>query len=84
MNRLEAMSILVAVVDSGSLSAAARNLDMPLATVSRNTTFTVRGDAGGHSLRHSIRASHTRNEYTMDNSVDHGALEPFIGHHFRV
>ncbi|MFC5427319.1 LysR family transcriptional regulator [Paraburkholderia denitrificans] len=35
MNRLEAMSILVAVVDSGSLSAAARNLDMPLATVSR-------------------------------------------------
>jgi DNA-binding transcriptional LysR family regulator len=35
MNRLEAMSILVAVVDSGSLSAAARRLDMPLATVSR-------------------------------------------------
>jgi len=35
MNRLESMSILVAVVDSGSLSAAARRLDMPLATVSR-------------------------------------------------
>ncbi|WP_397451093.1 LysR family transcriptional regulator [Pseudomonas sp. NA-150] len=35
MNRLESMSILVAVVDSGSLSAAARYLDMPLATVSR-------------------------------------------------
>ncbi|KXU87509.1 LysR family transcriptional regulator [Paraburkholderia monticola] len=35
MNRLEAMSILVAVVDAGSLSAAARHLDMPLATVSR-------------------------------------------------
>lgn len=35
MNRLEAMSILIAVVDSGSLSAAARRLDMPLATVSR-------------------------------------------------
>ena len=35
MNRLESMSILVAVVDSGSLSAAARQLDMPLATVSR-------------------------------------------------
>ncbi|MGV8919098.1 MAG: LysR family transcriptional regulator [Pseudomonas sp.] len=35
MNRLESMSILVAVVDSGSLSAAARKLDMPLATVSR-------------------------------------------------
>src|ERR1700743_3433037 len=35
MNRLESMSILVAVIDSGSLSAAARQLDMPLATVSR-------------------------------------------------
>ena len=35
MDRLEAMSILIAVVDSGSLSAAARRLDMPLATVSR-------------------------------------------------
>jgi DNA-binding transcriptional LysR family regulator len=35
MNRLESMSILVAVVDAGSLSAAARFLDMPLTTVSR-------------------------------------------------
>ena len=35
MNRLESMSILVAVADSGSLSAAARSLGMPLATVSR-------------------------------------------------
>jgi DNA-binding transcriptional LysR family regulator len=35
MNRLDAMSILVAVVDAGSLSAAARLLDMPLTTVSR-------------------------------------------------
>jgi len=35
MNRLDSMSILVAVVDSGSLSAAARRLGMPLATVSR-------------------------------------------------
>ncbi|WP_233838393.1 LysR family transcriptional regulator [Paraburkholderia sp. ZP32-5] len=35
MNRLEAMSILIAVVDAGSLSAAARHLDMPLPTVSR-------------------------------------------------
>ena len=35
MNRLESMSILLAVVDSGSLSAAARRLGMPLATVSR-------------------------------------------------
>lgn len=35
MNRLESMSILIAVVDAGSLSAAARGLGIPLATVSR-------------------------------------------------
>lgn len=35
MDRLESMSVLVAVVDAGSLSAAARQLGMPLATVSR-------------------------------------------------
>lgn len=35
MDRLESMSILLAVVDAGSLSAAARRLGMPLATVSR-------------------------------------------------
>lgn len=35
MDRLDAMAILLAVVDAGSLSAAARKLRMPLATVSR-------------------------------------------------
>lgn len=35
MNRLESMSVFIAVVDAGSLSAAARQLGMPLATVSR-------------------------------------------------
>lgn len=35
MDRLEAMSILLTVVDTGSLSAAARCLGMPLPTVSR-------------------------------------------------
>jgi DNA-binding transcriptional LysR family regulator len=35
MDRLEAMSILIAAVDAGSLSAAARRLRTPLATVSR-------------------------------------------------
>jgi DNA-binding transcriptional LysR family regulator len=35
MDRLESMSILVAAVEAGSLSAAGRRLDMPLATVSR-------------------------------------------------
>ncbi|TAN58597.1 MAG: LysR family transcriptional regulator [Magnetospirillum sp.] len=34
-DRLEAMSILVAVVDGGSFSAAARRLGVPLATISR-------------------------------------------------
>lgn len=35
MDRLESMSVLLAVVEAGSLSAAARRLGMPLATVSR-------------------------------------------------
>ncbi len=35
MNRLESMSVLIAAVDAGSLSAAARQLGMPLATLSR-------------------------------------------------
>jgi DNA-binding transcriptional LysR family regulator len=36
MDRLEAMAILVAAVDAGSLSAAGRALGVPLPTVSRN------------------------------------------------
>jgi DNA-binding transcriptional LysR family regulator len=35
MDRFDAMSVLLAVVDAGSLSAGARKLNMPLATVSR-------------------------------------------------
>jgi DNA-binding transcriptional LysR family regulator len=35
MDRFEAMAILVAVVDTGSMSGASRQLAMPLATVSR-------------------------------------------------
>jgi Bacterial regulatory helix-turn-helix protein, lysR family len=35
MDRLEAMSTFLAVVEAGSLSAAARKLKTPLATVSR-------------------------------------------------
>jgi DNA-binding transcriptional LysR family regulator len=38
MNRLESMSVLVTVVDAGSLSAAGRQLGMPLATVSRKVS----------------------------------------------
>ncbi|MCW5890614.1 MAG: LysR family transcriptional regulator [bacterium] len=35
MDRFDAMSVLIAVADAGSLSAASRKLGMPLATVSR-------------------------------------------------
>jgi DNA-binding transcriptional LysR family regulator len=35
MDRLDAMSVFVAIVDGGSLSAAGRSLGVPLATVSR-------------------------------------------------
>ena len=35
MDRLEAMTILLRVVEKGSFSAASRELRMPLATVSR-------------------------------------------------
>jgi DNA-binding transcriptional LysR family regulator len=38
MDRLEAMTILLEAVDSGSLSAAGRRLHIPLATVSRRVT----------------------------------------------
>ena len=38
MDRLEAMSILLTVVDAGSLSAAARRLNAPLPTISRKIT----------------------------------------------
>lgn len=38
MDRLEAMSIVLAVVEAGSLSAAARRLGTPLATVSRKVS----------------------------------------------
>jgi DNA-binding transcriptional LysR family regulator len=38
MDRLDAMSVLVAVADAGSLSAASRRLGTPLATVSRKVS----------------------------------------------
>lgn len=38
MDRIEAMSILVEAVEAGSLSAAARKLEMPLSTVSRKVS----------------------------------------------
>ena len=38
MDRIDAMSVLVAAVDQGSFSAASRHLKMPLATVSRKVS----------------------------------------------
>jgi DNA-binding transcriptional LysR family regulator len=38
MDRIEAMTILIAAVDTGSLSAASRHLRVPLATVSRRVS----------------------------------------------
>lgn len=38
MDRLEAMAVLLRVVDRGSFSAASRDLNMPLATVSRKVS----------------------------------------------
>jgi DNA-binding transcriptional LysR family regulator len=38
MDRVEAMSIFLTVVEAGSLSAAARRLNAPLATVSRKVS----------------------------------------------
>jgi DNA-binding transcriptional LysR family regulator len=38
MDRLEGMSIVLAVAEAGSLSAAARREKMPLATVSRKVS----------------------------------------------
>lgn len=38
MDRLEAMTILLAAIDTGSLSAASRQLGIPLATVSRRVS----------------------------------------------
>ena len=35
MDRLEAMSVIIAVTETGSLSAASRRLGTPVATVSR-------------------------------------------------
>ena len=38
MDRFEGMSIVLAVAEAGSLSAAARRQNMPLATVSRKVS----------------------------------------------
>jgi DNA-binding transcriptional LysR family regulator len=42
MDRIEAMTTLLATVEAGSLSAASRKLGMPLATVSRKVWSMLR------------------------------------------
>lgn len=53
-DRLDSMSILVACVDAGSLSAGARSLGMPLATVSRRVAE-LEERIGSRLLRRSAR-----------------------------
>ena len=69
MDRLEAMSLLVSAVESGSLSAAGRKLGVPLPTVSRkisdleahlNARLLVRFDAPPGSNRHRRGVSRRR------------------------
>ena len=43
MDRLEAMSVIVAVTETGSFSAASRRLNTPVATVSRKVAELERG-----------------------------------------
>jgi DNA-binding transcriptional LysR family regulator len=54
MDRLESMSVLVAVADAGSLSAAGRKLGLPLTTVSRKVSE-LEGHLGTRLLQRSSR-----------------------------
>lgn len=50
MDRLESMSVLIAAVEAGSLSAASRKLGMPLATVSRKVSELEASELHHHPL----------------------------------
>ena len=59
MDRLSAMALLVKVTELGSMSAAARALNMPLTTVSRHigeleSALGVRLHHSGYHRRHSL------------------------------
>ena len=54
MDRLDAMTVFLAVVDAGSLSAAGRRLGMPLATVSRKLAE-LEGHLGARLVNRSTR-----------------------------
>ena len=54
MDRLDAMTVFLAVVDEGSLSAAGRRLAMPLATVSRKLAE-LEGHLGARLLNRTTR-----------------------------
>ncbi|MEJ1975860.1 MAG: LysR family transcriptional regulator [Acetobacteraceae bacterium] len=49
MDKLGAMAILVKIVEAGSLSAAAKQLDVPLATVSRRIAETRGSSENAHA-----------------------------------
>lgn len=55
MDRFEAMSLLLAVIDAGSLSAASRQLGVPLATVSRKVAA-LEAHLGGRLFIRSSRS----------------------------
>ena len=59
MDQLDAMSVLLAVVESGSLSGAGRNLGMPLATISRKVSDLERHLGARLLIRSSRRLSLT-------------------------
>jgi DNA-binding transcriptional LysR family regulator len=55
MDRIEAMTVLVAVAETGSLSAAGRRLGQPLSTVSRKL-FGLKAHLGAHPLLRGSRS----------------------------
>ena len=70
MDRLEAMAILLRVVDKGGFSAASRDLGMPLATVSRKVN-----ELEGH-LGTRLLARTTRKVALTDAGAIYVALRP--------
>ena len=59
MDRLEAMSLLIAAVEAGSFSAASRKLGVPLPTISRKVAE-LEGHLGTRILLRSTQSSLSR------------------------
>ena len=69
MDRLEAMSTFLAVVETGSLSAAARRLNSPLATVSRKVS-----DLESHLRTKLFNRSSRKLVLTVETSSNHARV----------